>query len=151
MTGERGRGAVLYATAGVLVAAGAVWWFRAAPPERGADRVEQWRATVEKLLPEVEGQEDSSTMALGAGAEQTYRSSVETGKYVVSLVCRGGPDSFVRVSLSQNGSDSGLGLPCSEERAPQSFEVGLADSLRLHVVVGDAGPIVFRYSLARAR
>ncbi len=140
---------MLYAAAALLVAGGATWWFLSAPPDRGNDEVEAWRAAVERELPDSDTQADASTMTLQAGVDQSFETSVETGEYQVSLICRGGPESFVRVSLSQTGRDSGLGLRCSEDRAPDSFKVGLGDAMRLHVVVGDVGPVVFRYSLQR--
>ncbi|HET6480449.1 MAG TPA: DUF6023 family protein [Actinoplanes sp.] len=150
MTGERGRGAVLYATAAVLVAAGATWWFLAAPPDQGTDQVALWRTATEELLPDTDLQVEAATTTMAANEERPYVTSVDTGEYLVSVVCRGGPDSYVRVSLSQTGSDSGLGVRCSEERRPDSFKVALADQLRLHVMVGDRGPVAFRYTLQRA-
>ena len=148
MTGERARGAVLYAAAGLLVAGGATWWFLAAPPERD-DQVDEWRAAVEQQLPETENQADAATAVLGAGADRSFEASVETGEYQVSVVCRGGPETLVRVSLSQIGRDSGLGLRCSGERPPDTFKVGLGDTVRLNVVVSDEGPVVFRYHVER--
>ncbi|GAB2582713.1 hypothetical protein Aab01nite_60280 [Paractinoplanes abujensis] len=149
MTGERARGAILYSTAGALVAAGATWWFLAAPPESPGDPAAQWRSDVERQLPDVDGQADAQTAALPAGGQQTFESFVDTGSYLVSLICRGGPDSFVRVSLSRTGNDSGLGVRCSGQLPPDSFEVGLGGVMRMTVVVGDEGPVVFRYSLKR--
>jgi hypothetical protein len=149
VTGERARGAVLYAAAGALVAGGATWWFLAAPPDRGNDQIDQWRAAVEQALPDTDDQIDSATTPLAAGDERPFVTSVGTDEYTVSVICRGGPDTYVRVSLSQTGSDSGLGLRCSDERRPDSFRVALADELRLHVMVGDRGPVVFRYSIQR--
>ncbi|MBL7254502.1 DUF6023 family protein [Paractinoplanes lichenicola] len=149
MTGERARGAILYSTAGALVAGGATWWVLAAPPEEPADQASRWRAAVEQQLPDVDGQADAKTASLAAGSEETLESFVDTGSYLVSLVCRGGPDSFVRVSLSRTGNDSGLGVRCSENLPPDSFEVGLGGVMRMTVMVGDEGPVVFRYSLQR--
>lgn len=149
MTGERARGAILYATAAVLVAAGATWWVLTAPPEQSNDRVAQWRSAVEEQLPDVDGQADAQTIALPAGAEQTVESFVDTGSYQVSLVCRGGAESFVRVSLSRSGNDSGLGVRCSGELPPDSFEVGLGGVMRMNITVGDESPVVFRYTLRR--
>lgn len=149
MTGERTRGTILYATAGFLVAAGSTWWVLAAPPELSDDPVAQWKSAVEQQLPDVDGQVDAQTVALPAGAEQTVESFVDTGSYRVSLVCRGGPESFVRVSLSRSSNDSGLGVRCSGELPPDSFEVGLSGVMRMNITVGDDGPVIFRYSLQR--
>ena len=149
MTGERARGVVLYAAAGVLVAGGAAWWFLMAPPDRDDNQFDRWRVAAEQALPDTDEQIDAETTPLAAGDERPYVTAVDTDEYVVSVVCRGGPDTYVRVSLSQTGQDSGLGLRCSDERRPDSFRVALADELRLHVMVGDRGPVVFRYSLQR--
>ncbi|WP_127498649.1 DUF6023 family protein [Actinoplanes solisilvae] len=149
MTGERARGAVLYAAAAALVAGGATWWFLSAPPDRGSDQVKQWQAAVEQALPDTDEQIDAETATLAAGDERPFVTAVDTDEYLVSVVCRGGPDTYVRVSLSESGRDSGQGLRCSDERRPDSFKVGLADELRLYVIVGEPGPVVFRYSLQR--
>jgi hypothetical protein len=149
VTGERARGAVLYATAGLVVAGGGVWWFLSAPPERGNAQINEWRAAVERELPDTRSQADAATAVLGAGQDQSFEASVETGEYRVSLICRGGPETVVRVSLSQYGRDSGLGLQCSDQRPPNTFKVGLGDLVRLNVVVSDDGPVVFRYSVER--
>ena len=149
MTGERARGVVLYATAGLLVAGGAAWWAGSAPPGRDNDQVDEWRATVEQQLPDTENQADAATSVLRAGADQSFETSVATGEYLVSMICRGGPESLVRVSLSQFGRDSGRGLRCSGQRPPDSFKVGLGDVVRLNVVVSDNGPVVFRYHVQR--
>ena len=141
---------LLLATAGVLVAAGATWWVLAAPPEQSIDPVSQWQSAVERDLPDVDGQADAQTATLPAGTEQTFETYVDTGSYKVSLICRGGPDSFVRVSLSRAGRDSGLGVRCSGDLPADSFEVGLGGMMRMNVTVGDEGPVVFRYSLQRA-
>ncbi len=140
---------MLYAAAGLLVAGGATWWFLSAPPDRADDQVQVWRTAAERELPDTDTQADAGTMALAPGAEQSFETSVETGEYLVSVICRGGPESYVRVSLSQSGRDSGRGLYCSAERPPYSFRVGLGDAMRLHVMVSDKGPVVFRYSVRR--
>ena len=148
MTADRGR--ILYVVAGAVVAAGATWWFLAAPPEQGDGDLAQWRESVEQQLPDDGDQEDAGTLTLRPEAEHDVETPVgTTGKYLVSVICRGGPGTTVRVSLSPDGNDSGLGMSCSDYRPPDRFEVGLADMMRLHVVVGDQGPVVFRYSLRR--
>ncbi|MCO8274441.1 DUF6023 family protein [Actinoplanes sp. TRM 88003] len=147
MTGERARGAVLYAAAAVLVVGGASWFFASAPPGRDNDQINEWRTAVEQQLPDTEDQVDASTSVLGGGADQSFETSVETGEYRVSMICRGGPESQLRVSLSQIGPDTGRGLQCSGDRPVYSFEVGLGDVMRLNIVVSDNGPVVFRYQV----
>ncbi|MBU2663241.1 hypothetical protein KOI35_06935 [Actinoplanes bogorensis] len=150
MTGERTRGAILYTTAGVLVAGGATWWTLAAPPSHSDDPLDQRRATVEQLLPDVDGQADASTLTLAAGSDNAIESKpLDTASYRISLICRGASDTSVRVSMSRSGPDSGMGVPCSEGRQPDSFEVGLAGAMRLNVRVGDEGVVIFRYSIQR--
>jgi hypothetical protein len=67
----------------------------------------------------------------------------------VSVVCVGGPDSRLRVTLGDLGLDSGHGMSCTGDRKPDSFSVSLADDLRMNVSVSDSGPVVFRYTILR--
>ena len=150
MTSDRARGAVLYGTAAALLAGGGVWWALAAPAEDAGDPTDRWRADAERLLPDAANHEDADTVVLPSGAEEELSSQVPCGSYVVGVICVGGPGSTARVALSRDGSDSGLGLSCEGEHPPDTFPVGLAGDLRLHVTVSDgAGPVVFRYTVAR--
>jgi hypothetical protein len=146
---DRARGVVLYACAGLLLTGGAVWWFRAAPQDKTDARIAQWRADAQRLLPDVDEQREASTLALGAGTDREVVADVDTGEYLVSMLCVGGADSQVRVSLSDTGTDSGRGLNCEGGSDPNNFTVGTAGQLRIYVTVGAAGPVVFRYSLLR--
>ena len=76
-------------------------------------------------------------------------SRVDPGKYQVSVVCVGGPDSRVRISMGEAATDSGRGLNCADGARMEQFEVGTSGRLRLYVSVGDFGPVVFRYTLLR--
>ena len=143
MIGDRTRGVLLYACASVLLVVGGFWWFRAAPREVGNAEVEQWRASAEQLLPDIDGQRAGDTLALAAGVDHEVIANLANGTYQVSVVCVGGPSSQVRVSLGTD--DSGRGLGCGSDQRAISFNVGLAGQLRMNVSVGDAGPVVFRY------
>jgi uncharacterized protein DUF6023 len=147
--GERARGAVLYACAGLLLAGGAVWWVRAAPRERVDPQIERWRRSAEQMLPDLEKQESADTLTLAAGADQDVVADVGDGSFLVSVICVGGADSQLRISLS-DGDDSGHGLDCAGDRTPYNFNVAIRDQLRMNVNVGDAGSVVFRYSVLRA-
>jgi hypothetical protein len=140
----------LYATAAALLAAGVFWWVRAAPPGPQHSKVDQWKASALRLLPDVELQDSADTMVLAAGVDQEVVSDVGSGEFVVSVVCVGGEQSRVRVSLGDIGTDSGHGLDCTDDEPPDVFEVALADRLRMNVTVDDAGPVVLRYRLLRA-
>ena len=147
--GERARGAVLYGCAFALVAAGATWWFRAAPRKVTDPQLERWKLSAQHLLPDAEPQEDADTLALAAGVDHQVVATTDPAEYVVSVVCVGGAGSQVRVSLGVAGDDSGVGLSCTDSEPPQTFTVGLADRLRMNVSVSESGPVVFRYTLVR--
>ncbi len=151
MTGDRARGVALYTGAAALLTAGTLWWFAAAPREPRNRQIDEWRATALRLLPDNAGQQHADTMPLPAGAEHEALAEVAPGEYLVTLVCVGGPGSLVRVSLGEDGTDSGQGLRCSGDIVPENFSVSVAGELRLNVTVGASGPVVFRYSLLRTQ
>ena len=147
--GDRARGAALYATTAVLLAGGTAWWFRAAPGDRTDPLVAQWRANAERLLPDPSGEGDADTVEIAANSDREMVSDVDAGKYQVSVVCVGGVDSRVRVSMGEAATDSGRGLNCADGAQRDQFEVGTSGRLHLYVAVGDLGPVVFRYTLLR--
>jgi hypothetical protein len=144
------RGAVLYAAAFALFAAGTTWWVGAAPHDDSDYRVQQWRQTVRDLLPDLDSQETGDTVALAAGVDREVTADVGTGAFVVAVVCAGGQDSQVRVTAGEPGEDTGRGLVCWGDRQPETFSLGLGGPLRMNVSVNDAGPVVFRYALWRS-
>lgn len=148
MSGERGRGAVLHASAALILILGVVWWWRAEPRQVVDQRLLDWRLSAEQLLPEVGDQEMVKTLALEPASGHDEVIEVEQGDFLVSVVCAGGDGSRVRVSLGQG--DSGRGLRCSGARTPEILSVGLAQELHLHVEVETTGPVVFRYALQRS-
>ncbi|MEU8237271.1 DUF6023 family protein [Actinoplanes missouriensis] len=147
MNAERGRGAVLHLSAVLILIAGAMWWWRAAPREPVDDRLLGWRRTAEQLLPESGEQQMSGTVAVTGGEGHEEVAAVGSGEFLVSVVCAGEDGSRVRVSLGAR--ETGRGMRCSGSRTPEVFSVGLADELHLRVNVEKAGPVVFRYTLQR--
>jgi hypothetical protein len=150
VTGERVRGAVLYSTAVALVAAGSAWWVGAAPRDDADTRVAQWRQNVRELLPDLATQETSDTVTLVAGIDREVDADVGTGEFVVAVVCAGGQESQVRVTLGEPGEDTGRGVVCWGDRQPDTFSLSLGGPLHMNVSVNDAGPVVFRYALWRS-
>ncbi|MCU7727256.1 DUF6023 family protein [Actinoplanes sp. KI2] len=146
---DRARGAALYAAAAVLLAAGTTWWFRAAPSDQADPTIERWTQSAERLLPHSAGEDDADTVALAAGSERQLVSAVESGTYWVAVVCVGGGDSRVRVSMGEPAIDSGRGLDCTLDAQTDEFKVATAGRLRMYVTVDEAGPVVFRYTLHR--
>ena len=149
MVGERARGAVLYACAGLILAGGAVWWVRAAPGDVVDPKIKRWRQAAEQLLPETGSQESSGTVALAANADQQVLADGGDGSFLVSVICVGGAGSSMRISLSDT-DDSGHGLSCTGEATPFQFTVSIPDQLRMNVTVNESGPVVFRYALVRS-
>ena len=147
--GDRARGVALYATTALLLAGGATWWFRAAPSEEVDPLIAQWRATAMTLLPDADGQDGADMVSFAANSDHEMVANVDPGKYQVSVVCVGGADSRVRVSMGEAATDSGRGLNCADGAQMDQFEVGTSGRLQLNVTVGDFGPVVFRYTLQR--
>jgi hypothetical protein len=145
VTGERARGALLYAGAAVVLAVGGGWWLRAAPRTGDDPRISQWQASVERLLPKDARAQAGDTLELPAGVDHEVVADLSGGDYVVSVVCEGGTQSQVRISLGQD--DSGRGLACGTDHRADTFQVGLAGQLRMKVSVGANGPVVFRYEV----
>jgi hypothetical protein len=148
--GERTRGVLLYAFAAVVLTGGAFWWFRAAPHAAVDSQIDQWRQSAERLVPDLDRQDAADTVSLAAGTEREVQANVANGSYRVTVVCVGGGDSSVRISLSDSGADSGHGLDCSGNQRPFDFPVAVAGQLRINVSVGEAGPVVFRYTVLKA-
>jgi len=144
--GDRARGTVIYAGAAALLGAGAFWWVTSAPRQPRDPQIEQYRASAERLLPDVASQADAGMVTLAAGTEREVLAEAGNGAFLVSVICVGGADSRVRISLG-DVDDSGHGLQCSGDVVPENFTVSVAGELRMNVSVNDAGPVVFRYSL----
>ena len=147
MTSDRVRGAVLYAGAAVALAAGGVWWVHAAPREPVDPTLAQWKVTAARLLPQPDDAEAGDTVELGAGLDREIDAPVANGPHRLSVVCVGGSDSVVRISLGLD--DSGRGLDCTGDKPPTRFDVALAGHLHMNLSVGGAGPVIFRYSVVR--
>jgi uncharacterized protein DUF6023 len=145
--GERTRGAVLYALAALVLIAGGFWWLRAAPDGSADSRLDRWRQDAMRLLPNSGDQEDGDMIELAANVDHEIESPVAGGVYQVSAVCVGPPDSMVRVSQAGAEDYTGRALVCGQRVA--TFEVNVAEQLRMSVRAGPAGPLVFRYTVSR--
>jgi Family of unknown function (DUF6023) len=149
VTGDRARGVLLYALAGVLLLAGG-GWFLAAAPETGEDpRVAAWRATAEEQLPDASSQAMAETIVLSGNATTERSTPVDGGSYRLTMVCAG--TGRVRARLSSIGNDTGMAVPCTDDPSRVGLTVGLADEFFMLVSAEstDAGGAVFRWRLER--
>jgi hypothetical protein len=144
---DRVAGAVLYAGAAVLLAAGAVWWVLAAPQVGPDPQLVAWRATAERLLPDAEGQAGARTFLLGSDQAPEESTDVDPGSFELGVVCAGHGD--VRVRLSVASSASGEVVQCSDAPATVKLSVQLADQFTLSVAPEVQGSAVFRWRLIR--
>lgn len=145
---ERGRGAILHGLAALVLIAGGIWWWRAAPRDDTDPRVLAWRLTAEQLLPETEDQELTDTVVVPASSGYEKGADLDGGSFQVAVVCAGPDGSRVRVSFGDD--ESGRGMPCSGTRTPEVFSVGVGSQLRLKITTDELGPVVFRYTLQRS-
>jgi hypothetical protein len=134
--------------AALLLAVGAVWWWRAAPRDDSDPRLLTWRLAAEQLLPVTGEQELTDTVVLPADGQYEKAADLHGGAFQVAVVCAGPDGSRVRVSFGDD--DSGRGLSCSGTRTPEVFSVGVGSQLRLIVKVDEQGPVIFRYTLQRS-
>lgn len=148
MTADRIRAAVLYAGAAALLVGGAFWWAGAAPRQPVDPSIAQWTAIAERLLPQPLNAEAGDTLELGAGIDREISAKVADGPHHVAVVCVGGRNSLVRVTLGQV-NDSGRGLDCAGDPEPLAFDVGVAGGLRMNLSVAGTSPVVFRYTVTK--
>jgi hypothetical protein len=132
----------------VLLVGGGVWWVRAAPRPVVDPAVAQWTTTAERLLPEPDDAEADDTIELGAGVDREVSVQLEDGSHHIEVVCVGGVNSLVRVSLGSY-NDSGRGMGCTGGQQRMSFDVGVAGGLRMNLSVGSASPVVVRYAVTK--
>jgi hypothetical protein len=149
VTADRIRGAVLYAGAVVLLAAGAFWWVRSTPRQPVDPSIAAWTATAERLLPDPPDAEAGETLQLGAGIDREVSAKIDDGSHHIVMICVGGANSLVRVSLGTL-NDSGRGMDCTGAQRPLSFDVGLAGGLRMNLSVGGTSAVIFRYTVTKA-
>jgi hypothetical protein len=148
VTADRARGAVLYAGAALLLAAGGTWWLQAKPRQPAAPDVVRWTATAERLLPDAPDAEAVDTVQLGAGRDRDIEAPVASGAHGLSVVCVGGPNTIVRITLGLV-DDSGRGLHCTGQEPPTRFEVSVDGKLHMNLSVVGSSPVVFRYSVVK--
>jgi hypothetical protein len=141
---------MLYALTGVLLLGGGVWFLRAAP-ETGADpRIATWRATAERLLPDLPAQAMAETMVLNGGPGTDRTTPVDGGSYLLAMICAG--TGQVRVQLSSTGNDSGRAVQCGDAPEIDRLRVAVADEFFMRVSAeNDEGGAVFRWRLERTR
>jgi hypothetical protein len=147
MTPERARGLTLYAVTAALLAAGGIWFVRAAPGDGTDPRIAGWKRTVTAALPDSVPQVDANTVVLGRGADTKATAQVTGGSFRLTMVCAGEGD--VWVALSSSGNDSGLPVPCSDRPQPISMKFALATQFYL-AIMPDTDAAVFRWQLLQA-
>lgn len=151
MTAERARGAALYSLTALVLLAGGLWFFRAAPRTEADPRIAGWRVTAEDALPDRPLQATAETVVLG-GRRGTERSTpVDGGEYALLMICAG--TGKVRVRVSDSGNDSGRAVPCSDAPAVERLQVSLAEEFFISLTAegSDDGGAVFRWRLDRTR
>lgn len=140
----------LYASAALVLAAGATW-YTAADPGTGEDgRVARWRATAERVVPDLPRQAVADTVVLTGSATRERTTPVDSGAYTLTMVCAG--TGRVRVRLSSFGNDSGRAVRCADAPQSEQLTVALADEFFLLVSSEPVDPAgaVFRWRLDRA-
>ena len=147
-TDDRAWGVVLYSLAGLVLLAGGVWFFLAAPVTDESPQVVAWRATAERVLPDLPLQEMAETLVISGPSERT--APVDGGSYLLSMVCAG-LGGQVRVQLG-TGTDSGRVVPCGEQDPGVArLGVALADELRMRLSTeNESAGVVFRWRLERS-
>jgi hypothetical protein len=148
VTADRARGAVLYAGAALLLAVGRAWWVNAKPRQPAAPDVARWTATAKRLLPDRSDAEAADTLQLGVDGDRDIETPVATGPHGLSVVCVGGPNSVVRITLGLI-DDSGRGLNCTGQEPPTRFEVSVEGHLHMNLSVVGTSPVVFRYTVVK--
>src|SRR5688572_12490830 len=111
-TADRANGAVLYVSTAVVLAAGAAWWFSAAPAIEVDDQMTAWRSAVEEAAPDRSDQLDARTTVIGPGESGSASGEASPGPYELVLACAGRGQ--VRVRLSISGDDSGRAVSCGD-------------------------------------
>jgi Family of unknown function (DUF6023) len=147
--GERARGTLLYALSIVLLLAGCVWFFRAAPTTGEDPRVASWRRTAAQLLPDLPFQVTADTIVMAGDITTERTTNVGGGSYTLSMICLG-DGGHVRVRLSSVGDDSGRAVACTPNPASVTLSVALAADFFM-LVSGETGgaTAVFRWRLDR--
>ena len=151
MSGERARGALLYALSVVLLLAGGLWFFRAAPATGDDPRVAGWQRSAAQLLPDQPFQVMADTIVMPGDITTERTTNVDGGSYRLSMICLG-DGGHVRVRLSSAGDDSGRAVACVQDPASVTLTVALAADFFMRVS-GETGgaTTVFRWRLDRAR
>jgi hypothetical protein len=144
---------LLYSLAAVLLVAGGLWFFRAAPQFGPDPRLAVWRAAVIRVVPDLKPQVSSATVILGAPAPSSEQlDGLDSGSYTLTVACAGESVGRVRIRLSATGNDSGRAVQCADDPTPVTLTVALADSFVMLISAETAGrPAVFRWRLSLTR
>jgi hypothetical protein len=138
----------LYAFATLLLAAGTWWWVSTAPATGLGPQAAEWRASVERLLPDRSNQVAARTLMIRADGTAEETAVVRPGPYVLFVLCAGRGQVLIR--LSSTGPDSGRLIPCTDHPDVESLSVGLADDFYLSISGEADVAAVFRWQLTRA-
>jgi hypothetical protein len=145
---NRTTGAVLYALTAALLAAGAVWWVRTAPPVGTDPAVAGWRASVEQLLPDRADQITAGTLVVRPNGTREVDAETQPRRYYLFFLCAG--QGQVLIQPEPPGRGSGQVVPCSDRPQLQSLVVDLADRFYLMISGQSATTVVFRWQLTIA-
>jgi Family of unknown function (DUF6023) len=142
------RGAVIYAAAAVLLAAGALWYAGAAPAGPSPSlRLAAWRQAVARALPPVEGLVVGDAFELAAGATRQARAEeMPFAVYRVVMACAG--TGRVRAQLGASGTTVRL-VPCDGRPSPVEVRRGLSGDVILYLTADTTAPAVFGWQLIR--
>jgi hypothetical protein len=147
MTRERLGGAVLYGTAVLLLAAGALWWFRAAPAPTADPRLVAGWESVERGLPDRDGQAGARTFVMGDGSDTEETLDVDMGVFQLYLLCSG--KGWLRTRMGLFAEQPGRLVPCTDP--PTLVTVTTSRTDRLHATLSAAveGRAVVRWQAMR--
>lgn len=144
MIPERVRILQPYVLAALVLVGGGVWFLRAAPYLGEDQRVQAWRATVIRELPDVQPQIEADTVMLGRGTDREASVSVVGGSFTLAMVCAG--VGRVRVRLGPAGNDTGAPVPCADQPRPVLMTIGLGPEFYLSMTA-ETEAAVFRWRL----
>lgn len=140
-------GAVMYVLAAVLLVAGGVWWFGAAPDTGVDPRLAVWHRTVHELLPDRFEQIDAQTVSLRLGTAAEQQVDVSPGTHVLDVVCAGGGRVWLR--MGTGSPDSGRVVQCADEPTPVTITMGLVNELLMTLELEADQLAIVRWQLSR--
>ena len=146
MTQERATGAVLYPAAALVLAAGAVWWFRAAPQPTVDPRLAAAWASAERVLPDREGQLGARTFVVANGSQADETVDVDEGVYQLYVLCAG--EGTLRGRVETFGEGPEQSMPCTDPPTLTTVTTRVAEEFRLTLSSASVErPAVVRWQL----